>query len=195
MSNYNPQYNREAQIILLLQWIFASILGWAVGILITTGFDEEGSIRMLYGTRAAVMGVTQWFVVRRHLRGPQPLSLLWIVATAGGFMLAQFLSEEFANVLRANAVNFGGLGGGLVVGGMIGMIIGVSLGVPQAILIAPRALPGYLWLLASVIGWGIGFQAATLFGSAPETLTSSVTVLFAATLTGLGVTQFLNDDA
>lgn len=190
MSNYNPQFNREAQTIFWLQWVFFSLLGWSLGLLLTTNIAEGTSARTIFGIMAAVMGVGQAFVIRRFLRLP---ALVWIIATTLGFVFGQFFSQLLMDELISRSVSVGSLGGGIVVGGLIGIIVGVCLGLLQAVLIRPHALDWYLWLLLSAIGWGLGFQLATLFFSSRPMMTSLFTVMVASVITGLGVTQFLND--
>lgn len=190
MTNYNPKFNREAQTILWLQWVFFSVLGWTLGLILTTNIAEGTTARTLFGILAAAMGVGQSFVIRRYLRVP---FFMWIVLTTVGFMVGQFFSQELMNELLARSVTVGSLGGGIVVGGLIGVIVGACLGVLQAFLIRPSALEWYLWLIVSVIGWGLGFQLATLFFSSRPMMTSLFTVMVASVITGLSVTQFLSE--
>ncbi len=190
MSNYNPKFNREAQTILWLQWVFFSILGWALGLILTTNIAEGTQARTLFGILAAAMGIGQSFVIRRYLRVP---FVIWIIMTIMGFVVGQFFSQMLMGELIGRNVNVGSLGGGIVVGGLIGVIVGLCLGLLQAFLIRPRALNWYLWLISSVIGWGLGFQLATLLFSSRPMMTSLFTVMVASVITGLGVTQFLNE--
>ncbi len=191
MSNYNPQFNREAQTLLWVQWVFFSLLGWTLGMVLITNIDEDASTRTTFGIIAAVMGLAQWFVLRRYLRFP---SFAWVVATSGGYMVAQVLSQNAMNFFLSQNLSAGSRSGGLVLGGLIGIIVGLCLGTLQAILLRPSSLRWYLWLISSVVGWGLGFQLTTLFFSANWRFTSLFTVLVASVITGLGVTQFLVDD-
>ncbi len=192
MSNYNPQFNREAQTIFWLQWVFFSILGWSLGLILTTNIAEGTRARTIFGIMAAMMGIGQAFVIRRYLRLP---AFVWIIATTVGFIVGQFFSQVLMTELLARNVSVGSVGGGVVVGGLIGIIVGLSLGVLQAFLIRPIALDWYLWLIVSTIGWGLGFQLATLFFDTRPMLTSLFTVMVASVITGLAVTQFLSDPA
>lgn len=191
--DYNPQFIRQAQFIIWSQWVFFNLFGWAFGLFATWGTQTETITR--FGWVATFLGVGQWLVLRRYLRRP---AWVWIGLTALGMMAAQFLSQQFISQLTArNIVQLQGIGilGGVVVGGIIGILIGLCIGLAQLPLIVRRGTALRDWLIVSVVGWGLGFQAGTVFGSllpfADDRLISTVSVLLASIISGLWVTQLV----
>lgn len=187
----NPQYAREAQIVLWVQWIFFSLLGWALGLLLTTNADDGASALTLFGIRAATLGLAQFFVLRAYLGR---MALGWLVATPAGFMLGQWLAQQLVGVLRTQGglPNLNNLANALLLGGVLGVLLGLSLGLAQMWLLPADGGGRGIWLLLSVIGWGLGLQLSTLFVGAPSLVTSTFAVLLSSTATGFWLTQLID---
>ena len=188
--NQNQAYLQQAQRFVLVQWVFFNALGWSLGLLLTVGADEASPPHVRFGIIAFMLGIGQWIVVRRYLRG---LRFLWIFATSAGFVLGQLASQRLANYvvpLVGNELN--GTVQGIVFGGAIGITLGAIVGLLQAILLPRRYAPVRYWVLANIVGWGIGFQLASLSAGVGYQLTSLLTTIVSSLITGLWVMQLVS---
>lgn len=187
--DYNPQFIRQAQYVIWVQWVFFNLLGWAFGLFATWGTQTSTMVR--FGWIAAFLAIGQWLVIRKYLRRP---SWMWIVMSAVGMMAAQFVTQTLveSGILTLRGAGFGG---GLVFGGIIGVLIGGLMALGQSPFINQSVASVRDWLVVSVVGWGLGFQAGTILGfiwlGADLRFTSLIAALMSAMITGLWVTQLI----
>ncbi len=106
-----------------------------------------GYVTTMVGT-GLIVGLAQW----RVLHGRSHRFRWWWPATSGGFVLGAFLNVAFRshlwNLLGDNAI------------GLISLdILGVAVGWAQWLLLRQRAARAGWWVLASALGWQLGFLA------------------------------------
>lgn len=188
----NPDYLRQAQIVLFVQWVFFNTLGWAVGILLLFAVREVSAAYAIYGLFAFTLGIGQWVVLRRYLHWPSPL---WIPLTVIGFIVAQLTAQTMTDfILPAIGGSLNNMLAGVVFGGLIGIVLGLVVGVFQYPLLPHRYAPARYWILANIVGWGFGFQLSALLPGVSFQVTSLLSAIVNGCLTGLWVMQLLNDE-
>ena len=185
------QYLRQAQIFLFLKWVFFNALGWAIGLILIIGAEPTIKAWHLYGVISLGLGLGQWIVLRPYLNRP---SVAWIGATVISFMLGQIAAQQVTQLVIGDGTFIQSIGGGLVFGGLIGAVLGLSVGLLQMFLFVRYAIEKRYWLLANAVGWGLGFQASSLMGTAPFQFTSLIAAIFCSIVTGFVVMRLLNDD-
>ena len=177
--------------VLFVQWIFFNTLGWASGLLFATvAIKGEASFTAFYGLIAAFLGVGQWIVLRRFLRHPK---FVWIILTIAGFVGGQLAAQAITRMLLPS-MDVANIGAGLVFGGLIGVTLGLVLGVTQFVLLPSGYAPAFYWIIANIVGWGLGFQLSSLMRGAPYQVTSLASAMMNACITGFWLTQLLIDE-
>ena len=53
----NPEFLRQAQVFLLVQWVVSNVVGWALGLLLIVGIDSETPSYVRFGIVAFMLGV------------------------------------------------------------------------------------------------------------------------------------------
>lgn len=192
----NPQFVREAQFLLWLQWVGLSTFGWLAGRLFV--YEQqfaEDPFRQALITAALIgvfFGVAQWLTLRRYAGLDRPWQgVAWIAATTvgmtAGYALAQVIADRLPRDFTAAAV--AGWLPGMLLGGLLGVTLGLLLGLAQWPLLRTRPLAPF-WVLVNLIGWGIALTLSTFtpFGALANSVLAAAT---ASALTGLWVAQLL----
>jgi hypothetical protein len=138
-----------------LQWVVATSLGWAVGGVLLSACigglgDELGNVVGDAALGLAV-GIGQWLVLRQWLDEAG----WWILASAGGFLLAVSVGEVLQGALGENV-------GGLLLTVGLGLVPGIL----QWLFLRRQVARAGWWILASTVlvfaaffaGVGIGFS-------------------------------------
>jgi hypothetical protein len=140
-----------------LQWVVASSLGWAVGgvvlsLNVGTMGDQLGNV---VGDAALglMVGISQWLVLRQYL----DRAGWWIVASAGGFLLAASLGEYLLQPWLGE--NAGGL--------LLTIGLGLVPGILQWLFLRRQVARAGWWALASTVLVFISFLVgvATVSGT------------------------------
>ncbi len=183
----NPDYLRQAQIFVFVQWVFFNALGWGVGVLSLIAVREASSANVIYGLMAFMLGLGQWYALRPYLNRPK---FAWPLLTTLGFVLGQLAAQSLTDWLRPNLAN---VGAGVVFGGIIGILLGLVLSLIQLPLLPRDRAPVVDWVVANMIGWGLGLQLSALVPLNFQ-VTSLIAAILNACITGLWVMQLLNDE-
>jgi hypothetical protein len=104
------------------------------------------------------------------------LGLQWVIAVVAGWVIGFFLCGVIENRLSTFFID--------------GLVIGTTIGVAQGLVIRRRIAPMALWVVVSVIGFGIGKFVADLIGQASPSLPA---MALGGAVIGLavGFTQFV----
>ncbi|MBI5877113.1 MAG: hypothetical protein HZB53_05625 [Chloroflexi bacterium] len=113
-----------------------------------------------------VAGLLQYLLLRRYL----PRMAWWVAATALGWSLLSALM---------GVVTFSA---GVVPPAVVIALIGVATGVPQWLVLRRRVPRAALWILASVLGWGIAFLPLGSSASQAGALTVALLPSIAASI-------------
>ncbi len=97
-------------------WISLSSVGWAMGHVVVVTAMPVGDEVLIGSVLGAMMGIAQWFILRRWFRGGG----WWIVASTAGWGLGLF-----------------GLMGALLIGAVAGIVTGIVL---ELLLRLPRPI-------------------------------------------------------
>ena len=191
MKQPNTQFLREAQFILWLQWIFltalSSLVGWFWMI------NHRGAMTK-FAVIAAVIAFAQWLIIRRYTKMSHLLwGIVWVGMTAlgaaGGHTLGLKVTSYLPNLWTD--FNFSNLIAGIILGGVLGVCFGFGIGLSQIVLLIGRMALPPVWLLANVVGWGLGFQFGSLFLHS-GTMAFLITAITAASVNGLWVAQLIS---
>jgi hypothetical protein len=137
---------------LLIEWILASSLGWAVGLAAGMLLTEVASHLswlnedrvFAFATLASLgiaIGGAQWIVMRRYL----PKSVRWITATVVGFLLCLVILVVF---------NLVGLGGtGIWDDLLLLALLGTAIGTSQWWVLRHQYHNAGMWVLVSAVGF------------------------------------------
>ena len=122
-----------------IQWVVATIVGWAIGFFVCEALKAFVSTLFVDGlVIGAFVGVAQGLVVRRRIA---PMGW-WVLASILGFGVGLAAGEAV------------GPGVPLIVGrALIGTIIGLAVGVAQWLVLRRQVARAEWWILASVVGW------------------------------------------
>ena len=137
-------------------WVLATNVGFfpglALGNQLSASVAEPVSSAVVGGMFAAMVGVAQWAVLRRHL----PSTHHWITATTIGWVLGAGLGALLLIELAPN-VTPGGVTWIIVIGFFAGAIVGI----PQyAVLRKSDPALARWWVAISSLAWGIFFPGA-----------------------------------
>jgi hypothetical protein len=171
----------------LLAWVVATTVGWVVGFAVCEAFSaflkSLNSDGLVIGTG---VGIAQWLVLRRQL---QPAGW-WILASIIGFGIGKVLGDQVA-------ASVGGLVGSALGGGAIGLVAGAL----QWLVLQRKVVSSGWWVLASTIGWAIGWMiigTTDESGGAPSEsayLVGSVGAAVAGVITGTAMVRLLRTRA
>lgn len=186
-----PNYERQAQTILWVQWVFVCTFAWGLGIIIGAAFDIRFTTPAHIVLLCACLALGQWLILRYFFTGKGWLALLWLAATVIGGVLGQTVSGIFTEMigvafLEAQLNPFLAL----VVGSFMGMLFGFCLGAAQFFVLQFGRMPNALiWVLVNIVGWGLGLSLSAVF-VLPLWLSALMSVIISAIVTGLGVGYF-----
>jgi len=157
-------------------WIGACAAGEAVGLvlsgavnaLIVPALGEPGTAAAGTGLGALMVaagaiegtcvGVAQWLVLRRVLRGVAGVP--WVGATAGGLAIAWTLGA-LASAVEPAAPSTGAVFGFAAASGLV---VGVSVGLLQGLVLRRRHLVWGHWVLFNALGW-LGAMVVSFLGA------------------------------
>lgn len=186
-----PDYLRQAQGTLWVQWIFVCAFGWGVGVVLLLAFELPMRTPTSIAILTACLALGQWVLLRHFFPGKGWLVVLWLVATVVGGLIGQALSDMLRTALgdtffQAQASPFLAI----LLGSFFGMGLGFAVGAGQfLVLLLGRVPNAVLWVLVNTVGWGIG-TAISAFFVLPLGLSSLISAVLAAAVTGLGVGYF-----
>ena len=139
-------------------WVITNAVGFGVGwllgvsVLLSRGeSNETGWVPVLvmflgWGLIGASIGISQWTVLR------QTLGSWWVLATIIGWVVGAFVVPAIITA-----------GGGIVISMPIVLMGNAALaGLLQWFTLRRYSQRAALWVLASLLGWGIGFGAVVL---------------------------------
>ena len=126
-----------------LGWVLATTLGWLVGFGICEAFKSFLESFTADGAVIGVsIGISQWFVLRRRIAGVR----WWILASIVGFAIGKFAADAVVQSEPGIA--------GVV---LSGAVIGISSGFAQWLVLVRHVSRAELWVVASALGWAIGW--------------------------------------
>ena len=172
---------------LLLWWILVTTLGWAAGwaaglAMLWKGTEDDTLIFAIVG---AGVGMMQWLVLRRHI----PQAGWWVLASAVGWGVG----GQYLEGLDQWALN--DLGEGCI---LAFAIVGAGVGMMQWLVLRRRTPQAGWWVLASAVGWGVGWAGVGTATSGEESVIDIVIVALAmvgpvaGAITGYGLVQLLD---
>ena len=132
VADSTPQLRTKLDWKIWIQWVLATTVGWAVGLI----FGGE------IGT-GVFIGIAQWLVIRRYFSQAG----WWILASAVGWIAGWGLISSGSIVPQ---------GGGLINTMIAGGVFGLTVGVAQWIVLRRWVKLASVWILLSVPGWTIG---------------------------------------
>jgi hypothetical protein len=170
----------QAERYLGIQWVVATIVGWAIGFFVCEAIKpflyditHLGGDGLVIG---AGIGIAQGLVLRKKL---VPMGW-WVLVTAVGFGLGKLIGESVAQGMPA-AVGHG----------LSGAVIGASVGLAQWLVLRSHHPRAEAWVLANVAAWAVGWSVISLVEEA-EGLSTVVVYLIggagaaaAAIITGI----------
>jgi hypothetical protein len=187
----SPNYLRQAQITLWVQWVFVCALAWAIGIAAIYTLDLNFTTWPNIAVLTGCLSVGQWLIMRHFFSGKAWLALLWIPLTILGGIIGQTLSAILKDALgvaflEAQFNPFLAL----IVGSFMGMLLGFGIGAAQFLVLTIGRMPhAIIWVVVNTIGWGIGLSISAAF-VLPLVVSSLLSAIIAAIVTGLGVGYF-----
>ena len=126
-----------------LGWVLATTVGWLVGFGICEAFKSFLESFTADGAVIGVsIGISQWFVLRQRITGVR----WWIPASIVGFAIGKFAADA---VVQAES--------GIVGVVLSGAVIGISSGFAQWLVLVRHVSRAELWVLASALGWAVGW--------------------------------------
>jgi len=157
---------------LRLRWTLLSALGLALGLVaaLVLGAPIEAVVGMmlvtpvLTGLVGAVLGTSQWVVLRRRIANAR----WWIPASAAGLGIGLaggvVLVEQVGRALTGGQVHVGSLDSATRALSLtvVGLVSGVCLGAAQRLVLRPFPGMGRRWLWMSTAGLGAALLAGSL---------------------------------
>lgn len=194
----NPQFQREAQFILWLQWIFASAFTWIAGRLFVKDWffsaEPNRQLLIMFAIVGLYLAVGQWLVMHRHANMNALRWIpLWMLVTAVGVGIGQWAAQSVIGQLPQSWLQeaLNNLIAGMALGGLIGIVFGFVVGVAQWVVLRSRIRLAWMWIVVNVVGWGLGMQMSALINTNPI-MGSLISAIVAAVVTGLWVAQLLS---
>lgn len=180
------QRDSRVEWLLWLQWVVASAIGWAAGFAIVdalgspaaVGFAEAGAVA------GAVVGMSQWFILRQRIRR----AAWWVVASLPGWALGWGVLAAGSRVLE------GATAGDEIVDMVIAFsIVGAVVGLAQALVLWRSVRQAGWWVAASSAGWAAGWALHMIMGlfSRAEGVAFGLVGAVSGAITGLALTRLL----
>lgn len=159
----------RSRVILWIQWVLVSILGWGIGlipaytvdtILIKTVSNDFRELISFYDFRDFIgfivigfsLGVAQWLILRQYFQQ----SASWILATCIG------IATGWNSILVDAAVEIASMSGlywhhyaNVTFYFILGIISGTLLGIAQWIVLRQKFQQAKLWIFANALGEGL----------------------------------------
>ena len=143
-----------------LQWVAATIVGWAIGFFVCEAikpflFDitHLGGDGLVIG---AGVGIAQGLVLRRQTGRFGS----WVLLSSLGFGIGKLAGETIAQGMTAAL-------GHLVTGA----VIGVAVGIAQWLILRRHVARAEWWVLANVAAWAVGWSVISLVEGAEDIAT------------------------
>jgi hypothetical protein len=137
---------------LYLQWVLATIVGWAIGFYVCEAIEHFISTVFVDGlVLGAGLGLAQGIVLRGRIAHPG----WWAGATFLGFGVAKGVAAVLVNGQSA-----------AVTAAMTAVLIGIALGLAQWLVLGIRRPGAAWWLPATIAAWAIGWTIIGLVQSA-----------------------------
>lgn len=152
-------------------WVLASAIGAAIGFAIAVNLLDSLSRNissalnevLIFGLILAGMGTMQWLVLRSQISQAG----WWILASSVSGIVLGFMATLFSTRVEVNE--------------FIGMsLFGIMLVVPQWLVLRRQLSHSWLWLIASPMGWTLGYLAVMVLGGTsiwPETTETTGLIL------------------
>jgi hypothetical protein len=179
---------------LWLGWMLATAVGLILGYLPSALFVNQldlGLARIIVPLLAGVLiGVSQWLVLRNYVTDCSD----WVLHLAGSWVLGYTLGLLIVDLLA-----------GTFLGVMISYVLfGVIIALFQWPVLHREIPRIWIWILANVVGWGMGaflsqLAIAAIFGSSPGSLVAltvvnmAVTGLVAGLITGVALVMIVRE--
>ena len=136
--------------LLWVAWVLASMigmgLGWALGWRLSFAVPGIPSTWVIGIVAGGILGFAQSLALTPVARARG----LWTLAGALGWGLGFFAGTEAAYLWGLSEIAFGVA---------VGVAVGLALGVAQWLALRARGKGTAWWILASLVGWGIGMAA------------------------------------
>lgn len=143
-------------------WVLATTIGWPIGII--TAFIVAHIVNIVYPKETNLvvglcLGAVVGYAQRRFARNPMTASGRWVLSTSIGMgipYVAVVIADEFRSGLP-----------GLISGvqadmAQIAAVGGLITGLLQLRSVRRQYRKAGLWILASIVGWGLGWLAMDL---------------------------------
>lgn len=174
---------------LWLSWVLSNFLGWILGMAAAGAGDwavyptDAVWVVLALLEMGALLGATQWLVLRRRLRG----SGLWIVATTVGVSMGLICASGVELVLASAA----GVGEGRIYATLVGgtTVLGLSTGITQWLVLRQEVRAAGWWIVVSALGWALAgtLIAALAYAWVPASASGLVEYLGWGLLIGVSV--------
>ncbi len=186
MSNQVQSYNAStgtsyAGLILWLEWVLASIVGFAIGgaagslVSPTFGFIVPG----------AVVGFFQGMILRQFIAQAG-----WVALAGLSTLVVCF---AFGGAIMGGVSGLVGGAFGLIAGGAAaGLVMGTTGGFFQSRFLGQHLSRTGWWVVASALGWGIGEAVAVALGQGPGSIVGGA---IAGVITGTTLVWLMSHSA
>lgn len=145
----------EAERNLAVLWVVATTVGWGIGFFVCellTGFLAQfahlGGDGLVIG---AGIGIAQGIVLRRRISFSISFMGWWWLVSSIGFGAGKVLGEAAAQAMPAAAGHL-----------LTGAIIGAAVGAAQWLLLFGNVRAAAWWVVASIVGWAVGWSLISL---------------------------------
>jgi hypothetical protein len=174
----------QAERNLALLWVAATTVGWGIGFFVCellTGFLAQfahlGGDGLVIGVG---IGIAQGIVLRRRISFRISFLGWWWVVSSLGFGAGKVLGEAAAQAMPAAVGHL-----------LTGAIIGAAVGAAQWLLLFGNARAAAWWVVASIVGWAVGWSLISLAEDAAGLstlmiyLVGGIGAALAGTITGI----------
>jgi hypothetical protein len=156
-----------------LGWILATTLGWLVGFAICEALKSFLDSLSADGAVIGIsIGISQWFVLRRRIDG----AAWWIPASIVGYAIGKFAADA---VIQAETGMLGVV--------LSGVVIGIAAGFAQWVVLVRHVSRAELWVVASALGWAVGWTVISAVDEAVVGPTASAYFIGATGAAAAGV--------
>jgi hypothetical protein len=145
----------EAERNLAVLWVVATTVGWGIGFFVCellTGFlalfAHLGGDGLVIG---AGIGIAQGIVLRRRISFRFSFMGWWWLVSSLGFGAGKVLGEAAAQAIPAAVGHL-----------LTGAIIGAAVGAAQWLLLFGNVRAAAWWVVASIVGWAVGWSLISL---------------------------------
>ena len=151
-----------------LQWVLASIVGWALGVIVSllaSAIAPVGRAMPAIGATlvGAGIGIMQWLILRRRFRRAGWWVLASAMGWAVGWAVGQNLIEPVVMFLSKYEEALGGRS--VVTLSVLGVMVGGTVGTMQWLVLRRWVYWAGWWILANIVGLAAGFVAGAVVAS------------------------------